>query len=103
MEILQEANSSGATDRGVAKRHGISATSIRYWRKQEIKLCEEVLDKREQKIAVKRAACQAFPEMETILISWIIDQRELGLPVSSRIIKEKAKLIEGYIDPNTSF
>ena len=30
MEILQEANSSGATDCGVAKRHGISATSIRY-------------------------------------------------------------------------
>ena len=57
MEILQEANSSGATDRGVAKRHGISANSIRYWRKQEIKLCEEVLDKREQKKAVKRAAC----------------------------------------------
>ena len=37
------------------------------------------------------------------MISWIIDQRELGLPVSSKIIKEKAKLIQGEIDSNTSF
>jgi len=102
-EILHQANSPGASDRGVAKFHGISATSIRYWRKREINLREEVLDNREQNKALKRSACPAFPEMETILISWIIDQREFDLPMAGKNIKEKAKLIQEEIDPNSSF
>ena len=68
-----QANSPGATDYCVGKIHGIYAASTIYWRKQETNLHEEVLDNREQKKILKRSACNAFPVIEAILISWILD------------------------------
>ena len=44
-----------------------------------------------------------FPEMEMILASWIIDQRQLGLAVTPMLTKDKAKSILEELDPEAKF
>ena len=44
-----------------------------------------------------------FPEMEMILASWIIDQRQMGLAVTPMMTKDKAKSILHEVDPEAKF
>ena len=104
LAILEEANKDGVSDRSIATKHGISSASIGDWRKQQKKLEEEMRNHRETKKQVTNSVSRhSFPEMEIILYTWIMDQREGGLVMTTKMVMNLAKEIQSNLYPGTSF
>lgn len=102
LEILDEANVPGVSDRSVAKCHNVSRTSIGDWRKQEEKLRKEMVNYREEKKQVTNSSSKHFfPEMEIALSSWITTQRLYGLAVTPKMVRDMAKTIQSDLFPET--
>ena len=105
LQILLETDQPDSTIRGVARKHGISPSSIHDWRKNRDKLQDKELVKhvKSRKNVLHSTQRNLFPEMEMILASWIIDQRQMGLAVTPMMTKDKAKSILHEVDPEAKF
>ena len=95
LQILLETDQPDSTIRGVARKHGILPSSIHDWRKNRDKLQDKELVKhvKSRKNVMHATQRYIILEMEMILASWIIDQRQLGWAVTPLMTKDKANSI----------
>ena len=70
LEIVKEANVPGVSDASIGRKHDVSPTSIRSWRKNEEKLMKEMLKHLNQKKRISNTSSSCmYPDMEMILYS----------------------------------
>ena len=90
IEILQEAEITGNL-KVVARKYGVCPKSIRDWRKNKLKIKENIANgKSESKNCKWQVSNNRFPEMEMVLAAWVIDAREQGFAVDRKLMSSQA-------------
>jgi transposase-like protein len=93
LSILQKVDEGSETLNSIRKEFGIPESTISLWRKDKTKLMEALSGN--EAISPERKSLQSpsFPLLEKILFTWIVQNREKDLIITSDIIRTKASLI----------
>ena len=104
IEILEEAENTGNL-KVVARKYGVCPKSIRDWRKNKLKIKENIANGRSESRHCKwQVGNNRFPEMEMVLSAWVTDAREQGFVVSRKLMSSQAlNLLQEMQIPHESF
>lgn len=92
----------GVPANAIAKEYGVANSTITYIRKQESDILKST-SATYQDVKKKSLKYSEFPEMESKLYAWFLEQRERNCPVNGTILKAKAKHIFSKLYPEKEF
>lgn len=101
-EILKHLQNNTKTWKQLAEIYGVHKSTITHIKKQE-KLISKFVQERSEVHGRKTLKKAEFPRMEKASYQWFIKQRKYHYPISSQILREKAKLFHQKYYPNTNF